>query len=477
MTLRRAPGSKLAQLKKLFPVRMKIFANTSSGRNSFMKKTRVASFQDILSHFLTPQVYKQAHQVWQPGYGPPRWSLQTLVWTLLAMAFCAGDSQEERFATARAAYVAAHQKLRRPGTTLIGFGMALIKLPLVVFRALALGVRQQIHKEFVAPLRINGWLPMACDGTRLECPRSEQLQCRLGQAGKPLSAPMVYLTTLVLLPLGLPWAWRWGKGTASEHDHLRHLLPTLPERSVLVCDAFYAGYQLFRDILRARASFLIRMSSRLYLYTLKEKPLPRFREGLVYYWPKHERDKGQPPLRLRLVRVRGKKADVWLLTNVLDRQQLSRKAVGQIYRWRWKNEGLFRIYKRMLGKVKLRCRTVAMVHREAEGSLLAMQLLLAMAAKAGPQGQQTELVLDSPRRVLLGLRGDIAALLRSLGPRQFAEYQDRLEEVRSQEWHRTRPKVRQHWPFKRAYKPPKPPKLLVMPAALKVKMDRTLRAA
>jgi Transposase DDE domain len=442
-----------------------------------MQKLCVQSFHVGIAHVLTPQVFKQAHQVWRPGYEPPRWSLHALVWTLLGMAFCAGDSQEERFVTARAAYVAGHQKLRRPGATLIGFGMALVKLPLVVFRALAAGVRQQIDKHFVASLRINGWLPMACDGTRQECPRAEQLQRRLGQAGKPESAPMVYLTALVLLPLGVPWAWRWGKGTASEHDHLRQLLPTLPEQTLLVGDAFYAGYQLFRDMVRARASFLIRMSSRLYLYTLEEKPLQRFRESVVYYWPENERDKGRPPLKVRLLRVRGRKADVWLLTSILDRQELSHKTAGQIYRWRWKNEGLFRTYKRMLGKVKLRSRTVAMVHREAEGSLLALQLLLALAAKAVQQGQQNVLILDSPRRVLLGLRGEIAALLRSLGPRQFAAYQRWLQEVRSEEWHRTRPKSRQHWPHKKDYKPPKPPKIRVMPPALKAKMVKILKAA
>src|SRR5262249_20165783 len=40
-----------------------------------------------------------------------------------------------------------------------------------------------------------------------------------------------------------------------------------------------------------------------------------------------------------------------------------------------------RTYKRTLGKVKLVGRTVKQVHREAEGSLLAVQLLLAQAAQ------------------------------------------------------------------------------------------------
>src|SRR5262249_11410174 len=208
-------------------------------------------------HFLTPHVFKQAHQVWRPDYEPPRWSLPALLWTHLGMTFWRGDSQEERLVTARAAYVAAHPKLRRPGKTFAGFAQALIKVPLRVFRATVQGVRHQLDQQLVAAARIHGLLPLACDGTRLECPRTEQLQRRLGQAGKPESAPMVYLTTLVLLPLGIPWSWTWGKGTASEHDHLRRLLPTLPDDSLLVGDAFFAGYELFRDIVEAQASFLI----------------------------------------------------------------------------------------------------------------------------------------------------------------------------------------------------------------------------
>ncbi len=98
---------------------------------------------------------------------------------------------------------------------------------------------------------------------------------------------MIYLTTLVLLPLGLPWSWTWGKGTASEHDHLRRLLPTLPHDSLLVGDCFFAGYELFRDIVKANGSFLIRMSSRVYLYTLEKRPLENFREGIIYYWPEN----------------------------------------------------------------------------------------------------------------------------------------------------------------------------------------------
>lgn len=444
-----------------------------------MRRTTV-SLRDGLAQFLTPQVWKQVHQAWRPTQAASRWTVQPLFWVLLTMTWCCGDSEGERFASARAFYVSCHQKQRRPGQTLQGFQMALARLPMRVLRALASALRQQFAQLFVDAFRIGtgGYVPLGCDGSRLECPRAEELQARLGEAGKADSAPTVYVSALVLLPLGLLWSWRLGKGTASEHDHLRHLLGTLPKRALLVADAFYQGYELYTAILAAKVSFLVRLSSRTRLYKDGALRLERFRQGLVYYWPeKTAQDQGKPPLRLRLLRVRGPKADVWLLTNVLDPRELNHRQIAQLYRWRWRNEGLFRYYKRMLAKVKLQSRTVALVHREAEGSLIALQLLLALATQRRECNGMV-VVLDrpeSPRRVLLRIRGGIAERLRTLGPRQFAAYQEMLERVRCEDRARTSAKVRQLWPRRKEHKPPKPPILLTMEETFKAKLLRHLQ--
>jgi hypothetical protein len=396
------------------------------------------------------------------------------------MTWCCGDSEGERFASARAFYVACHQKQRRPGETLQGFQMAVARLPMCVLRALATALRQQFAQRFVDALRIGpgGYVPLGCDGSRLECPRAKELQARLGEAGKSDSAPTMYVSALVLLPLGLLWSWRLGKGTASEHDHLRCLLSTLPKRALIVADAFYQGYDLYAGLLAANASFLVRLSSRSRLYKDGAVRLERFRQGLVYYWPAETaQDKGKPPLRLRLLRVRGPKADVWLLTNVLDPRELNHRQIAQLYRWRWRSEGLFRYYKRMLAKVKLQSRTVALVHREAEGSLIALQLLLGLATQTRTVNA-TMVVLDRPeslRRILLRIRGTITDRLRTLGPRQFAAYQQMLERVRSEERSRTSLKVRQSWPRRKGHEPPKPPIILMMDEAFKTKIAKALQ--
>lgn len=429
-----------------------------------------------LTQWLTPSVWKQTHQAQACAHPPHRWKLHPLVMVLALMTWTSGDSEAERFAAARAFYVARHQREKRPGESFAGFGQALAKLPLPVLEALFAGVRGRLTQLYQRYWSSDGFVVLACDGSRLECPRSAALEKCLGCCSKRDSAPMLYVTALVLLPAGLLWSWCVGPGTASEHDQLRQLLPTLPRCALLVADACYLGYDLYADILHARADFLLRASSRAYLYTPRRKPLKRYRSGLVYYWPGPARRQGRPPLLLRLIRVCGRKGrDVWLLTSVLEPARLSRRRAAEIYRWRWRIEGVFRIYKRTLPKIKLWSRTEALAYREAEVSLLALQLLLLQSIGHRHTGGGLVLVLGSPRQQLLRLRGEITTTLGArLGPRQRRWYQAQLQDVR-----RGGPgkKTRRKWPRRKDHKPPKPPKLRVMPKRLKAKMDQLFMVA
>src|SRR5207237_2431458 len=116
----------------------------------------------------------------------------------------------------------------------------------------------------------HGFVPIGCDGSRVECPRAAELEQRSGQAGKAGSAPTVWVTALVHLRLGLPWAWRLGKGTASERAHLLQMLALLPAAALLVADAGYFGFELTRRLVAARICFLLRMSSNVTLYTVQK---------------------------------------------------------------------------------------------------------------------------------------------------------------------------------------------------------------
>jgi hypothetical protein len=397
---------------------------------------------------------------------------------MMAMTWAAGDSQPEKFETARSFYVACYAARKRPGKTLEGFQKALRRVPLRPLRALAAGVRREMRIRFATRLLVDGFEPMGCDGSRIECPRTGELEARLGRAGKRDAAPTVWVTAFVHLGTGLLWSWRLGPGTAAEQGHLRCLLGTLSPRALIVCDAAYMGYDLVRAILQTKRSFLFRMSSKVHLYTPERTTLKDWSEGLVLYWPEYAQRQGDAPLRCRLIRVPAKgqvKRDVWLLTDVLDPTRLSLSTAARFYRWRWRNEGTFRIYKRTINKLKLSSRTVRLVHREAELSLLAMQILLAHAdlALRSTAPATVGKPAISPRQVLLAIRKE----LKEAENRRIPSYRQRLQGCRAEVRQQKSPKAARNWPRRKPHKPPKPPILHTLTNEQKALLEQYMGAA
>ena len=437
---------------------------------------RPESLLDHVRQFLTPRAWKRARQAAPGRRDQPRWDLQPLVLITLAMTWAAGDSQPEKFATARGFYVASHYARKRPGRTIQGFQKALSRLPLRPLRALAAGVRAEIRRQYAERLLIDGFEPMGCDGSRIECPRTAELEARLRPAGKDDSAPTLWVTAFVHLGTGLLWSWRSGPGTADERTHLRQVLATLSPRALIVADAAYMGYELARAIVSSRRSFLLRLSSKTDLYTAERAELTSWSEGPVFYWPKYVQERGQPPLACRLIRIpaRGRvKHDVWLLTDGLESARLSVTTAATFYRWRWRDEGVFRIYKRTISKLKLSSRTVRLVHREAEVSLLATQLLLAHADLAlRPKASAGEPAI-SPRKVLVAIRGELTGEAKSKG----GSYRRRLDGCRAEARQQESPKSSREWPRRKPHKPPGPPKLHTLTDEQKALVDKHLNAA
>ena len=435
-------------------------------------RRRQKTLLESLRQFLTPGAWKQGHQACarrKHQKKKKRWDLQPLVFTLLLMTWCCGDSQAERFETAKGFCATSLNKRRRPGQTVEGFHKALAKLPLKALRAVAKAVRQQMAKVFDDSLKVMGFIPLGVDGSRLECARTQELEKYLGKAGKEKSAPSVWVTALVHLKLGLLWSWKLGKGNASERGHLLQMLSLLPASALIVADAGFNGFFLARAIMNAQASFLIRMSAKVTLLSDEEVDRDGLEDGELWYWPEDAQEAGAKALRVRLLCIRAKnKKDVWLLTNVLDKERLSLEMASQFYRWRWENEGLFRTYKRTLSKVKLTNRTLALVHREAECSLLATQLLLAQGVQA-LSGQRC-----SPRKVLLAIRAEIY-------PRQSAgkkvTFAHRLAQATREQRQRTSAKEKRIWVRRGPHKAPKPPKILMLTEPQKARMARLLRVA
>jgi hypothetical protein len=438
------------------------------------RRRRAKSLIGSMRDFLTPAVFKQVRNA-SKRRKHPRWDLHSLLYILLLTTYCCGDSLPEKFEAAKGFYVVCCPKRKRPGVSFAGFEKAVAKLPMPVLRTLAAAIRARMEAIFGQRWKVGNFIPLGCDGTRQECPRTEELERRLGTFGKEGSAPMIRNTSIVHLTLGFPFCWRFGKGgKASERSHLVSMLRWLPAAALIVADAGYVGYDVVATMISAGVCFLIRMSSNATFYTAASEPLDEFREGIVYYWPKTQQAEGKPPIRGRLLRIHSArhKVDVWLFTNVED-QRLSLETAATCYRWRWENEGFFRTYKRTLKKVVLMSRTLRLVHREAEASMIATQLLLCQGALAMPAPAKGDLpVMCSPRGVLLEARRDISA--RGEPKRPFGE---RIARAQRDQRVRSSAKQKREWPRRKPHTPPHPPVLLKLTEEQKAKIHGHLQAA
>jgi hypothetical protein len=221
--------------------------------------------------------------------------------------------------------------------------------------------------------------------------------------------------------------------------------------------------------MEANVWFLIRMSCNATLFTEDNQELETWTEGTVYYWPVKQRRRKDPPIRGRLICVtsRKQKHAVWLLTNVEDPNRLSIELASRLYRWRWESEGFFRTYKRTLKKVKLESRTIRLVYREAEISMLATQLLLWQGAVVVPAAKSaTTPIQCSPRRVLLLIRAEFND-----------DYSIRLSKACRENRNRRSAKANRQFTRRKAHKPPEPPIILPLPDDLKPKIPKYFQAA
>ena len=207
----------------------------AKARKHARQRKRAKSLIGSMQEFLTPAVFKQVRNA-SKRRKHQRWDLHPLLYILLLTTYCCGDSLPEKFEAARSFYVVCCPKRKRPGVSFAGFEKAVAKLPMPVLRTLTAAIRGQIKEVFADRWKVGNFIPFGCDGTRQACPRSEELERRLGTFGKEGSPPMI----------------------------------------------------------RQNVSFLIRMSSNATFYSESNEPLEEFREGIVYYWPKTQENDGKP---------------------------------------------------------------------------------------------------------------------------------------------------------------------------------------
>jgi hypothetical protein len=318
------------------------------GRSGQRRKRTTTSYRPGLKEAIAKWFPGQFFSHW-PVVAGTKWSPLRVFWMAMLMVLSVEQTLQTRFDASRAVLRSLFPKWPL-GTSYTGWYDAQLKW--ITSLRPALTRRLQRHMENMAGKHWEreGWCAFAVDGSRVECPRTEVNQRHLKCAGRDKTGPQLFLTTLLHMGTGLPWDFRIGPGTDSERRHLEDMLPGLPRQALVVADAGFTGYELFRRLLSARQHFLIRVGANVHLL----KKLGYFeQEGAdtVYLWP--TKNAHEPPVTLRLIeRCLGKKK-MYLVTSVLDPKALSNKSAGVLYEMRWGVEVFYRSLKQTLKKRKL----------------------------------------------------------------------------------------------------------------------------
>lgn len=389
--------------------------------------------------------------------GARRWSLSHLHFTALLMIYATDEALKDRFEVARTCVIEMFPGRRRPGRTYQGFIKAQRRIPRKMVGHLKDHLRQHHQQVAGAFWERFGWVPFACDGSRVEVPRTTRNQKRLGCAGREKTGPQLFVTTLYHMGTGLPWDWHIGKGTEAERDHLRIMLAKLPPGSLIVADAGFTGYGLMQAILARGLSFLIRAGSNVSLLSGLDLEWAMGNDGqVVWLWPQNQRR--LPPLKLRLIRLRRVSSgggEMCLLTNVFDRERLPDETAAILYRMRWGVELFYRSYKQTLNQRKLRSKAPRAGRWELHWGMTALLLLglMSVAKIVGRGRDPLSLSVAQALRV-------VHQAMRS--PRRWRGRGDlgvRLAEALKDEYRRRSSKTAHDWPRKKKETPPGTPKI------------------
>jgi|GEM_PF-2723659 len=388
-------------------------------------------------------------------------------WWLAAVAMtCWGWTTErtlsERVSTA--CQVVGHVFDRQETVTRQGFLKALRTCgpELVTLMIAALANHVQSLKGYWSH---RGKVNVAVDGSKFAAPRTAANQAYFAATGPGRSAAkpaqkkkykkasdqskastvQVLMTVFWHLPSGLPLLWIASASHGSERKNAAQMLDALPRNARMIGDAEYMGDPLWSKIHNSGRSFLVRVGSNLTFL----KPLGNHRldDGYLYYWPEGAMRANNPPLVLRLIRIRQGKQAIFLVTNELD---MGEELAWTLYSERGGIEVFFRTVKQTCERAKLHCHRPENVLTELNWTLLGIWYALFAGKQAlVKEGRSPQQI--SPAKVFKAFATVVELISRAATPVRL--FQDDLARaVLHDESRRTSRKQSRDYPRKKKHR-------------------------
>lgn len=270
---------------------------------------------------------------------------------------------------------------RLVGRTYQGFIKASCRLSPELLQHIGIFWRHTMPTWLASHWLTDGWVVLGVDGSKYDLPRTTANEEAFGVSGKRHGGPQACLCMVLHLASSLPFCWEIGQAMTSERHMLRNMLPFFPARCLLVADAGFTGYDLWRTLNDAGHAFLIRAGANVRLLKSLGCKVKQ-RADLVYVWPMDAQQQKAPPLVLRAIYVRDGDRLMCLLTNVLDEARLTQAQAVRFYGMRWGIELWFRGMKQTLRRRQLRSAAPVQAKLELRWAVLAMALLGLMGVKA-----------------------------------------------------------------------------------------------
>ena len=444
------------------------------------KTVNANQFRSMIAWFLKAKSLKDVVL-----HGNTKWLPHQLVSLALLWAWSSEDKLTKAFEKAhqQASDLFGHV----PITTYQGLLKALVRYHDALFARLIAILHHRIEQASRKYFRIDGWAPFACDGSKANMPRTKsnekafiakdygknkRAQARQKKAASKKTAankttskaqppaPLMLVTLVWHMGLRLPWLWKLGQAGSSERTDLTTMIKSglFPKKTLFVADAGFVGYWLWRTIMDHNCSFLVRVGANVHLLQELGFRVER-RKDLVLCWPLEVMRKNEPPITLRLIKTKVGKKKVTLLTNVLDKQELTNKMASRFYELRWGVELEFRSLKQVFERRKLRCRSSDRTLVEMDWSILAMTLveLFALREQLVFGGEPDELSFSA---ALDALRETLTNLYR---PTQMSQcFHRKLQAALLDGYERNKPKAARYRPSSSCRAPTGNPKIRLL---------------
>lgn len=399
------------------------------------------------------------------AHGNTQWSLNVLSFVALFFALSNESTLSERYEMARdiASFWFPNEFL---ATTYRGFMKALVRHHGALLQIVSEVLRKQMLLLAGDDEKIAGLIPFAVDGSKIATPWTKANEEKLGKKGrKPRGEkchrketdlrPQLTLTMLWHIPLGLPWAWKHGGLVEGERTQFRDLLQTLPQRSLVIADAGFVGYELWNTIRDGGRHFLIRVGANVELLRSLVPGCEIESNGeIVWLWPDGQRKKNAPALKLRLVTVRRGKETWHLVTSLLDPALLSESEASRLYSRRWGIECGFRTLKQTYERDKMRSYTPECAGAELDWSLVSLWLVN-LLAKQELCKAKIAVEACSPAEVRKLVRRELRRQAEGIEELEVSEFREALKDS----YDRKSKKTARHDQRKKRFPAPSSPKL------------------